>query len=208
MKRYPNMHIVRWRIITLLAGLLVICAQVLCVLPARAATCSPGIAFDASGGSASCDMGGLAQINAGALTLANDTDATVPGSPFTLTGTPVLANFSVSNIARDHRGSTNGWAEEASSNGLVGPLSTLPLNLTSLDPSSSCTSGTCPPVTFTPVTPLTATPARFLAAGNAGHTIVVDGDYTNKVNGTFTIPAGSASGVYTAVVTITLLNSF
>ncbi|HEY1354058.1 MAG TPA: hypothetical protein VGF67_30985 [Ktedonobacteraceae bacterium] len=208
MKSLLNAYIVRWQTMALLAGLLAICAQTLCVLPARAVGCNPGLALDASGGSASCDMGVLAQINAGVLTLANDTDATVPGSPFTLSGTPVLATFSFSNFVRDHRGSADGWAEQAASSGLVGPLATLPLNLTSLDPSSSCTSGTCPPPTFTPVTPLTPVPARFLAAGNVLHTIVVDGDYTSKINGNFTIPAGAASGVYSGVVTITLLNSF
>lgn len=208
MRSHLNMHVANWRTIALLAGLLAICAQTLWLLPARAVSCNPGLALDASGGSASCDMGVLAQINAGVLTLANDTDATVPGSPFTLTGVPVLATFSFNNFVRDHRGSTDGWAVEAASTGLVGSLSTLPLNLVSLDPSSSCVSGTCPPVTFTPVTPLTAVPARFIAAGNVLHTIVVDGDYTSKINGNFTIPSGAASGVYTAVVTITLLNSF
>jgi hypothetical protein len=208
MKSLLNTHTAKWRTIALLAGLLAICVQTFCVLPARAVSCNPGLALDASGGSVSCDMGVLAQINAGVLTLANDTDAVVPGSPFTLSGTPVLATFSFSNFVRDHRGSVDGWAEQAASSGLVGPLATLPINLTSLDPSSSCVSGTCPPVIFTPVTPLTPVPARFLAAGNVLHTIVVDGDYTNKVNGNFTIPAGAASGVYTGVVTITLLNSF
>lgn len=208
MNSHPNMPIVKWRTTFLLAGLLALFVQTLCFLPARAVTCNPGLALDASGGSASCDMNMLAQVNAGVLTLANDTDATVPGSPFTLSGTPVLATFSFSNFVRDHRGSTDGWAVEAASNGLVGPLATLPLNLVSLDPSSSCVSGTCPPATFTPVTPLTTVPARFLAAGNALHNVVVDGDYTSKVNGSFTIPAGAASGVYTGVVTLTLLNSF
>jgi hypothetical protein len=208
MNSHLNMPIVKWRTISLLAGVLALCAQMLCFLPARATSCNPGIALDASGGSASCDMGVLAQINAGVLTLANDTDATVPGSPFTLSGAPVLATFTFSNFVRDHRGSTDGWSIEASSSGLVGPLATLALNLTSLDPSSSCIGGTCPPAIFTPITPLTTTPAKFLAAGNALHTIVVDGDYTSKINGTFTIPSGAASGVYTAVVSITLLNSF
>jgi hypothetical protein len=150
-----------------------------------------------------------AQINPGSFTLANDAAASVPGSPFTLTGAAINASFSFTNYVRDHRGSSNGWSVFASTAGLTGPSgTTISPSFISLDTTaSSCTNGTCPTVSFTPIT-LSGTPQKFLGAGNAAHTLVVDGDYTNKVNGQFVIPAGTGAGTYSGTITITLTNTF
>ncbi len=176
--------------------------------PTFAAACNPGTPLDATGGSASCDMSITAQVNPGVLTLANDAAANVPGTPFTLNGAAIPATFTFNSIVRDHRGSTAGWALLAASAGLKNGTTTIPLNLVAADPASTCINGTCPPTTFTAVAPLTTTATTFLTAGNAAHTIIVDGDYTNRTDGTFTIPTGSPAGTYTGVITITLSNVY
>ncbi|GCE15223.1 hypothetical protein [Tengunoibacter tsumagoiensis] len=175
---------------------------------ALAAACNPATPLDASAGSASCDMTINAQVNPGVLTLTNDAAAAVPGSPFTLTGANLPGTFTFTSVVKDHRGLALGWTLSAASSGLKNGTTTLPLNLTGLDVSSSCTNGTCTSTTFTAVTPLTTTSTKFLTAGNSAHTIVVDGDYTNKIDGTFTIVAGSPSGLYSGIITITLANTF
>jgi hypothetical protein len=148
-----------------------------------------------------------AQINSGVFTLAADSSATVPGSPFTLSGTDITADFHFSGTVRDHRGNTNGARLMAASAGISNGSVTFPLNITSVA-SMNCSNGTCPPPSFTPITPLTTTPQAFFTGGNTAHTLIVDGDYSATINGQFTIPVGSPSGVYTGVMTATLLNTF
>ena len=186
-----------------------LCAFALSSSPTFAVGCSITTPLDASAGSASCDMGIAATVNPGVLTLANDANATVPASPFTLTGSALTVNFNFASIVRDHRGSTAGWALEAASTGLHNGTTTIPLTLTADTfggGGSSCTNGTCTPTSFTSIG-LTTTPARFLQAGN-GTSIIVDGDYTNETYGYCTIPAGSPAGSYTGTITITLLSTF
>jgi hypothetical protein len=208
MKDFFSKSIARWSTSLALTCFLALSTLVLSSSPTFAAACNPGTPLDASGGSASCDMTIAAQVNPGVLTLANDAAANVPGTPFTLNGTPILATFTFNSVVRDHRGSTAGWALLAASAGLKNGTTTLPLNLTAADPASTCINGTCPATTFTPVVPLTTTAATFLTAGNAAHTIIVDGDYTNRTDGTFTIPTGSPAGSYTGIITITLSNVY
>lgn len=207
MSRYPKMSLPRWW-----PKLLFVCALAIPILtmpgtPAFAAACNPATPLDASAGSASCDMSITAQVNPGVLTLTNDASAVVAGTPFTLAGFPLVAPFTFTSIVKDHRGLALGWVLSAASAGITNAGTTLPLSLTAKDAASSCTNGTCPPTTFIPIT-LTTTTARFLTTGNAGHTLVIDGDYTNKTDGAFTIPTGSPSGTYSGIITITLLNTF
>ena len=207
MDHYPKMSLPRWWTSLLFICTLFISVLILPATPAFAAACNPATPLDASAGSASCDMSITAQVNPGVLTLTNDAAAVVLGTPFTLTGSPLLAPFTFTSLVKDHRGLALGWVLSAASAGITNGGTTLPLSLTAKDAASSCTNGTCPPTTFIPIT-LTTTPQRFLTTGNAGHTIVVDGDYTNKTDGAFTIPTGSPSGTYSGIITITLLNTF
>jgi hypothetical protein len=172
-----------------------------------AALCNPGLPLDASGGSASCDIDVAAQVSSGPFTLAADSSATVPGSPFTLTGADIVADFHFTGYIRDHRGSSSGGRLLGSSAGITNGSATFPLSLLTANP-VTCTNGTCAPATFYPATPLTTTPATVFTAGNAAHTIVVDGNYTAELNGQFTIPKGAANGIYSGVITATLLNAF
>ena len=207
MYRYLKIPQLRWCVSFTLAGALVLSMLSMHSTPAYAAACNPATPLDASAGSASCDMSISAVVSAGVLTLANDAAAVVTGTPFTLTGAAIIAPFTFTSLVKDHRGSTAGWVLSAASAGLSSGTTVLPVNLTAKDPASSCTNGTCASTTFTAVT-LTTTAARFLTTGNAGHTVVVDGDYTNKTDGTFTIPAGSPAGTYSGIITITLSNTF
>jgi hypothetical protein len=189
----------------LLIGFVVISSVMVSGSPAFAAACNPGSPIDASGGSASCDMNVSVEIGTGNLTLANDTSAAVPGSPFTPSGVSTSATFNFNSLVKDHRGSTAGWSLQAASVGIPYDAgSHMLLSLTSA--TFSCGVGqVCPAPTFTPIT-LSSTSTTFLAAGNG--TTVIDGDYTNTINGTFTIPPGIAIGSYTGTVTMTLLNVF
>ena len=207
MYRYLKISKIRWCVSCLLASALALSMLSMHSTSAFAAVCNPATPLDASAGSASCDMTIAAQVNAGVLTLANDAAVVVTGTPFTLTGAPLVAPFVFTSVVKDHRGSTAGWVLSAASAGLVSGTTTIPVNLTAKDPTSTCANGTCASTTFTAVT-LTTTAARFLTTSNAGHTVVVDGDYTNKTDGTFTIPAGSPAGTYTGIITITLSNTF
>jgi hypothetical protein len=199
--------IIRCSISFILSCILVMSTFSLPMPLALAAACIPATPLDASAGSANCDMSITAQVNPGVLTLANDATAVVTGTPFTLTGIPIVPNFAFTSIVKDHRGSTAGWALEAASAGITHATTTLALSLTAKDgPGTSCTNGTCTSATFTPIT-LSTTATRFLQAGN-GTTTVVDGEYTNKTDGQFTIPPGAPSGSYTGTITITLLNTF
>lgn len=199
-------HIARWWTRSILACILVVSTLALYSSATFAAACIPGTPFVANEGSASCDMSVTTQINPGALTLTNDAAATVPGTPYTITKTDIIANFNFTSSVKDHRGNTVGWSLQASSTGITHGTTTLPLKLTAKDAGTSCTNGTCAPTTFTPMT-LTGTAAKFLQAGN-NTTIVVDGDYTNKTDGQFTIPAGAPAGAYTGTITIILSNTF
>jgi hypothetical protein len=207
MKRYLKISKIRWSVSLLLASALALSMLSMHSTTAFAAACNPATPLDASAGSASCDMTIAAQVNAGILTLANDAAVVVTGTPFTLTGAPIVAPFVFTSLVKDHRGSTAGWVLSASSAGVANGSTVLPINFTAKDPASTCTNGTCASTTFTAIT-LTTTPARFLTTSNAGHTVVVDGDYNNKTDGTFTIPAGSPAGSYTGIITITLSNTF
>ena len=208
MSSYLRIALSRWLSSVALASMLAVSMFSLTSSPLFAAACDPATPLDASTTAASCDMSVTARVNPGVLTLANDAAVTVPGSPFTLSGADISATISFTSIVKDHRGSTSGWALSASSAGLVNGSLTIPINLTSEADTSSCTNGTCPSTTFIALSPIPTTPATFLHAGNTGHTVVVDGDYTNHTNGTFSIPAGSPSGSYTGTVTITLSNAF
>ncbi|HTK10250.1 MAG TPA: hypothetical protein VL485_23980 [Ktedonobacteraceae bacterium] len=207
MKRLLSARIARWWVVSLVAGVLVLSSFTFSSTHALAAACNIGIALDASGGSASCDMSIQAQVTSGVYTFSADSSATVPDSPFTLSGTPILANFHFSGIIRDHRGNTNGGRGLASSSGITNGSTTLPLSITSVG-ALSCTNGTCAPPTFIPVIPLTTTPQTFVTGGNAAHTIIVDGDYTGTFDGQFTIPPGSPSGVYSGIIMLTLTNIY
>jgi hypothetical protein len=207
MYRYPKISWSRW-----CTGLLVVSALALSLFfrqdtSAFAAACNPGISLDASDGSAACDMAITVQVNPGVLTLTNDAAAVVNGTPFTLAGTPLVAPFTFTSLVRDHRGVGLGWVLSAASAGISNAGTTLPLSLTARDAGSTCSGGPCPTPAFIPVT-LTTTPTRFMTAGNATHTTIIDGDYSNKIDGAFTIPTGSPSGTYSGIITITLLNSF
>ncbi|HTK10247.1 MAG TPA: hypothetical protein VL485_23965 [Ktedonobacteraceae bacterium] len=206
MKRYLKTQIARWWVVSLIAGITAISSLAFSSAPVWATACNIGIAFDASGGSASCDMSILAQVSSGAYTFSNDSSATIPDSPFTLVGTPILADFHFTSIVRDHLGNASGGQILASSSGLHNGAVTLPLSLTSLI-SRSCTNGACPlVVSFTSLSPVTTTPTPFITIGN--HSAILDGDYTFETGGQFTIPAGSPSGIYSGVVTLTLTNGF
>ena len=207
MCRYQKIFLSKWWTNFLLTSALIISVLTIQITPAFAAACNPGTPLDASAGSASCDMSITAQVNPGVLTLANDAAAVVNGTPFTLAGSPILATFTFTSIVRDHRGLSLGWVLSAASAGITNGSTTLPLSLTAKDAASSCINGTCPPTTFIPIT-LTTTTARFLTAGNAAHTLIVDGDYSNVTDGAFVIPTGSPSGTYSGIITITLLNAF
>lgn len=207
MKYWVRMRISRLWATCLLVGIVAISSFVASSSQVFAATCNPSLPLDASGGSASCDMTIAAQVNSGVFTLAADSSATVTGSPFTLSGTDIVAAFRFSGTVRDHRGNTNGARLMAASAGISNGTVIFPLNITSVA-SLSCTNGTCPPVSFTLITPLTTTPQAFFSGGNTAHTLIVDGDYTATINGQFTIPTGSPSGVYTGIMTATLMNTF
>jgi hypothetical protein len=207
MHHYPKVSLSKWCTSLLLTSILALSVLTIQITPAFAAACNPGTPLDASAGSAACDMSITAQVNPGVLTLANDASAVVAGTPFTLAGSPILATFTFTSIVKDHRGLALGWVLSAASAGITNGTTTLPLSLTAKDAASTCVNGTCPPTTFIPIT-LTTTTARFLTTGNAAHTLVVDGDYTNKTDGAFTIPTGSPSGTYSGIITITLLNTF
>ncbi len=171
--------------------------------------CNPGTPQDASAGSALCDMTINAQVNPGVLTLANDAAATVSGTPFTLTGASITANFIFTSVVKDHRGSTAGWALSAQSAGIKNGATTLPLSLTSEDVTSSCTNGTCTTPVFTALSPIpSASAGTFLIAGGPPTNPVIDGDYTNKTNGRFTIAPGTPAGAYSGTITITLTNIY
>jgi hypothetical protein len=204
-------RIPRWWVISVLASILAVSSIVLSSSPTFAATgpCNPSTPLDASGGSASCTMAVGAQINGGVFTLTNDATAAVPGSPFAFTPGAQTASFNFTSTVTDDRGDPNGWTLVASSSGITNGNQILPLSLTSLDPSSHCTTGTCLlSPSFTAVTPLTTSPATFLSVGATGNTVIVVGTYINKINGEFTIPAGVDSGVYTGTISISLLNTF
>lgn len=208
MKRYLRSRISRWWATSLFASVFALSSLVWSSSPTFAAACNPSLALDASGGPVSCDMLIGAQINGGLLELENDSAARVAGSPFTLAGASITAVFSFTSVVDDHRGNTNGWRLLASSAGISNGTTILPLSLMSLDTSSACVVGTCSPPNFTPITPLTTTPTSFLSTGNATHTIIVDGDYSNKINGQFMIPPGAPSGSYTGIITIALSNTY
>ncbi len=208
MKRCLKTKISRWWAISVLASVLAVSSIVLSSSPTLAATCNPGVPLDGTSGPVSCTMAIGATIGAGEFILANDASARVSNSPFTLSGTNITAGFNFTSVVEDHRGTTSGWTLQAASSGITNGTTTFALGLTSLNGTSSCTSGTCSAVTFTSVNPLTTTAATFLTAGNTGHTIVVDGDYTNVIDGQFIIPAGSPAGNYTGIITISLLNTF
>ncbi len=206
MNRYLRGCISRWMAGSVIAGMLAMSALFLSSTPLFAAACNPGgAALDATSAAQSCDMSITAQVNPGLLTLSNDASATVAGSPFTLSGANIAGTFTFTSVVKDHRGSTSGWALAAASAGLVNGSVTIPINLTAADAASSCTNGTCPATTFVAVSPLTTTAATFL---HTAHGTLIDGDYTNKTDGTFTIPAGSPSGSYAGTITVTLSNSF
>ncbi len=208
MGHYPKFSLQeRWICFLLLISALTIALSTMQITPVFSAACNPATPLDASGGSASCTMAITAQVNPGVLTLANDAAAVVAGTPFTLAGTAILATFTFTSVVDDHRGLSLGWVLSAASAGIINGSTTLPLSFTALDAASSCSNGTCATATFIPIT-LTTTTARFLTTSNAGHTIVVDGNYTNKIDGAFTIPTGSPSGTYAGSITITLLNTF
>jgi hypothetical protein len=204
---YLKFSKIRWCVNILFASALALSLFSMHSTSAFAAACNPATPLDASASSASCDMAIAAQVSAGVLTLANDAAAVVTGTPFTLTGAPIVAPFVFTSVVKDHRGSTAGWVLSAASAGVVNGTTTIPVNFTAKDPASTCVNGTCASTTFTAIT-LTTTATRFLTTGNASYTIVVDGDYTNKTDGTFTIPAGSPAGAYTGIITITLSNTF
>ncbi len=211
MNRRLRAQISRWGVSFVLANVLATLALLTFggVTQAANPACNPATPQDASSGSTICDMSINAQVNPGVLTLANDAAATVPGTPFTLTGAAITANFSFTSVVKDHRGSTAGWALSAQSAGIKNGTTTLPLSLTSEDVTSSCTNGSRPATTFTALSPVpSASSSIFLTAGNASGTVVVDGDYTNKTNGQFTITAGSPAGAYAGSITITLANVF
>jgi hypothetical protein len=193
--------------IFILASILVVPAVVLPSSRAIAAQCNPSLPVDATGGSASCDVSVAAQISSGPFTLAADSSASVPGSPFTLTGIDIVANFHFQGYIKDHRGSSNGGRLLGSSAGISNGSATFPLSIISAS-GLTCTNGTCPNPGFFPATPLTTTPATIFTTGDATHSVVVDGDYTAQINGQFTIPRGSSNGIYSGVITATLLNSF
>ncbi|MBA2677755.1 MAG: hypothetical protein H0U76_05095 [Ktedonobacteraceae bacterium] len=190
------------------ASFLALATLTLSVTPAFAAACNPATPLDASGDSASCDMSISALVNPGVLTLTNDAAAIVSGGPFTLAGAAIGVSFSFISLVKDHRGSTADWSLSAASAGLINESTTIPLNLTAKDAASTCTNGTCPATTFTALTSLTTTPQVLLTVGVATGGPVLDGDYSNKTNGTFIIPAGSPSGTYSGTITITLANVF
>ena len=208
MQRFLPTNFIRGGSNMIVASALILAALAFSSSPAFAAACNPATPLDASGGSASCDMSITAQVNPGVLTLSNDAAATVVGTPFTLTGAAISTTFSFTSLVKDHRGSTAGWSLSATSAGIKNGTTTIPVNLTAKDAASTCTNGTCPATTFTAVTPLTTTAQVFLTAGAATGGPVVDGDYSNKTDGTFTIPAGSPAGTYTGTITITLANVF
>jgi hypothetical protein len=80
------------------------------------------------------------------------------------------------------------------------------MSLTANDPASTCTNGTCPATTFTPIS-LTTVPSTFLQAGSTSGTVVVDGDYSNIIDGYITVPAGTPAGMYLGTIRITLVNT-
>ncbi|HTK10249.1 MAG TPA: hypothetical protein VL485_23975 [Ktedonobacteraceae bacterium] len=207
MMRDLKTQMIKWWAVFMVAGAVAVSSLVVSSGPVFAAACNIGIALDASGGSASCDMSIQAQVSSGVFTFSADSSATVPASPFTLSGSPILADFHFHSIVRDHRGNTNGGRMLASSGGIVNGSTTLPLNITSLS-DLTCSNGTCPPATFVPLTPVTTTPQAFVLAGDATHTVIFDGDYSAQVNGNFTIPQGSPSGVYSGIITLTLVNVY
>ncbi len=207
MYSYQKTPLLRWCASLLLVSGLAVSLLAIQSTHAFAAACNPAAPLDASAGSAACDMAISATVNSGGLTLANDATALVAGTPFTLLGSPIVANFTFTSLVKDHRGLALGWVLSAASPGIINGTTTLPLNLTARDAASTCINGTCSSTTFTPVT-LTATSARFLTTGNAGHTLAIDGDYSNKTDGAFTIPSGSPSGTYTGIISVTLLNTF
>jgi hypothetical protein len=207
------MHCIQRNLLLRLWGLLLLSSMLIIPLVAfpsshaLAAQCNPAIPVDATGGSASCDVSVAAQISSGPFTLAADSSASVPGSPFTLSGTDVVADFHFNGYIKDHRGSASGARLLSSSAGISNGSATFPLSLLSVS-GLTCTNGTCPAGAFFPLTPLTTTPQTVFTLGDATHTIVVEGDYTAQINGQFTIPRGASNGVYSGVVTSTLLNSF
>jgi hypothetical protein len=209
MYSYQKPPLLRWWASLLLASTLAVSLLAIQSTYAFAANapCTPSSPLNTSAGSAACDMAISAIVNSGVLTLTNDATAVVAGTPFTLLGSPIFATFTFTSVAKDHRGLALGWVLSAASAGIVNGTTTLPLSLTAKDAASSCINGTCLPTTFTPIT-LTTTPARFLTAGDASHTLAIDGDYSNKTDGAFTIPPGSPSGTYSGIISITLLNTF
>jgi hypothetical protein len=207
MYRYPKISWSGWCTSLLIFSVLALSVLVRQDTPAFAAACNPGTPLDASVSSAACDMSITAQVNPGVLTLTNDAAAVVNGTPFTLVGIPLVATFTFTSLVKDHRGVGLGWVLSAASAGISNAGTTLPLSLTAKDAGSTCVDGPCLAAVFIPVT-LTATPSRFLTTSNITHTTIIDGDYSNKIDGAFTIPTGSPSGTYSGIITITLLNSF
>ncbi len=173
---------------------------------AFAAACARNTPLSAGAGSATCGMSiTIVVVNRGKLISTNT--AVAPGIPITSPGSSIVSPFTFTTVTKDHRGLALGWVLSAASAGIVNGMTTLPLSLTGKDIASSCTNGTCPPTTFTPII-LTTTTARFLTVGDTSHTLATDGDYSNKTDGTFTVPADSPLGIYTGIISITLLNTF
>ncbi len=208
---YQQTTLLRRCIRPLLVGALAVSLLVIHSTHTFAAACNPATPIDASTGTpvAACDMSISAVVNSGVLTLANDAAAVVVGSPFTLTGIAQTPTFTFTSLVKDHRGLNNGWILKANSAGIVNGGTTLPLLLTAKDVASTCTNGSCTyPSVFTAIT-LTTTSVTFMTAGITAHGgSIVDGDYSNKIDGSFTIPPGSPPGTYSGTITITLLNTF
>jgi hypothetical protein len=145
-------------------------------------------------------------VNPGVLTLVNDTSATMTGPPLTLSDSLATVAFHFTSSVSDHRGSGAGWELQASSSGLSNGSTNVAISLTANDPTSTCTNGTCSATTFTPIS-LTTVPSTFLQAGSTSGTVVVDGDYSNIIDGYITVPAGTPAGIYLGTIRITLVNT-
>ena len=143
----------------------------------------------------------------GEITLVNDASITIVGTPFKLNGSSIEADFTFTTSISDHRGSGAGWRLQASVSDIRNGPTHLTTKLTAQDATSTCTNGPCPATTFTPIT-LSTTPTTFLTAGNATGTVIVDGDYTNVVDGQIIIPANAFAGLYTGSISITFADTF
>jgi hypothetical protein len=148
----------------------------------------------------------MCPVNPGILTLVNDASVTMTGPPLTLSGSPITVTFRFTSSVGDHRGSGAGWKLQASSSGFSNGSTNVTVSLTAKDTVSTCTNGTCPATTFTPII-LTTAPTTFLMAGSTSGTGVVDGDYTNTIDGQITAPAGVPAGTYLGTIRITLVNT-